>query len=62
MPSSIGQPGEEVAGAEVEATRYNALEIGEEDGRIRNETGPYTLVEGYLQLVRRQEAWAATAE
>lgn len=31
---------------------YNSLEIGQEDGRLRNDPGPYTMVEGYLQLAR----------
>lgn len=31
---------------------YNALEVGPEDGRLRSDEGPYTLVEGFLQLAR----------
>lgn len=33
-------------------TEYNALSVGNEDGRLRLEPAPYTLVEGYLQLAR----------
>lgn len=33
-------------------TRYNALEVGKEDGKMRNDPGPYTFVEGFLQLAR----------
>lgn len=54
--------GERDPAAAAEQTRYNALEVGEEDGRIRNDAAPYTMVEGYLQLARRQESWAATTE
>lgn len=31
---------------------YNALEVGPEDGRMRGDPGPYTLLEGFLQLAR----------
>ena len=31
---------------------YNALEVGPEDGRLRADEGPYTMVEGFLQLAR----------
>jgi len=31
---------------------YNALEVGPEDGRLRGDPGPYTMVEGFLQLAR----------
>lgn len=33
-------------------TRYNSLAVGNEDGRIRQDPAPYTLVEGYLQLAK----------
>jgi hypothetical protein len=33
-------------------THYNALEVGQEDGRMRMDPGPYTFVEGFLQLAR----------
>ena len=33
-------------------TRYNALSVGAEDGRLRLDPAPYTFVEGYLQLAR----------
>jgi hypothetical protein len=29
---------------------YNAPEIGPEDGRMRGDPGPYTLLDGFLQL------------
>ncbi|KAL8927115.1 MAG: hypothetical protein Q9208_002499 [Pyrenodesmia sp. 3 TL-2023] len=32
--------------------KYNALDVGEEDGRMRLDPGPYTLAEGFLQLNR----------
>jgi hypothetical protein len=32
--------------------RYNAFEVGQEDGRLRHDPGPYTLLEGFLQLAR----------
>ncbi|KAI4181740.1 MAG: hypothetical protein LQ346_006708 [Caloplaca aetnensis] len=35
-----------------EERKYNALDVGEEDGRLRLDPGPYTLVEGFLQLGR----------
>jgi hypothetical protein len=28
------------------------LQVGDEDTRFRHEPGPYTMVEGYLQLAR----------
>lgn len=31
---------------------YNSFEVGQEDGRLRNDPGPYTMVEGFLQLAR----------
>jgi hypothetical protein len=34
------------------ALRYNALQVDEADGRFRAEQGPYTMVEGFLQLAR----------
>ena len=37
-------------------TRYNALAVGVEDGHLRNDPAPYTLVEGFLQLARALEA------
>lgn len=33
-------------------TRFNALEVGKEDGKMRMDPGPYTFVEGFLQLAR----------
>jgi hypothetical protein len=33
-------------------TRFNALEVGKEDGNMRFDPGPYTFVEGFLQLAR----------
>ena len=33
-------------------TKFNAMDVGEEDTRIRNDPGPYTFVEGYLQLAK----------
>jgi hypothetical protein len=33
-------------------TRFNALEVGKEDGQMRMDPGPYTFVEGFLQLAR----------
>lgn len=33
-------------------TRFNALGVDQEDARIRKDPGPYTFVEGYLQLAR----------
>ncbi|OQO04338.1 hypothetical protein B0A48_10949 [Cryoendolithus antarcticus] len=33
-------------------TRFNAMDVGEEDTKIRKERAPYTYVEGYLQLAR----------
>lgn len=31
---------------------YNALEVGQETGSLRDDPAPYTLVEGFLQLAR----------
>lgn len=31
-------------------TKYNALSVGAEDGRLRLDPAPYTLIEGFLQL------------
>jgi hypothetical protein len=33
-------------------TKFNALDVDEEDTRIRKDPAPYTFVEGYLQLAR----------
>lgn len=33
-------------------TKYNSLSVGQEDGRMRHDPGPYTFIEGYLQLAR----------
>jgi hypothetical protein len=33
-------------------TRYNEMDVNEEDTRIRKDAAPYTFVEGYLQLAR----------
>lgn len=33
-----------------EATRFMSLSVGQDDGRLRTDPGPYTLVEGFLQL------------
>jgi hypothetical protein len=33
-------------------TRFNALDVGEEDTKIRKDPAPYTFIEGYLQLAR----------
>lgn len=50
------QPSRGNAGVEEdEETKYNALEVGQDDGRLRLDRGPYTMVEGYLQLARRLE-------
>lgn len=32
--------------------RYNAFDVGEEDTRLRLDPGPYTAVEGFLQLMQ----------
>ena len=39
-------------GVETQETRYNALSVGAEDGKLRLDPAPYTFVEGYLQLAR----------
>lgn len=39
-------------GAPTLETRYNSLEVGAEDGRMRMDPAPYTFVEGFLQLAR----------
>lgn len=31
---------------------YNSLQVGPEDGRLRNDPAPYTMLEGFLQLAR----------
>jgi hypothetical protein len=31
---------------------YNALQVGQEDGNLRADPAPYTLLEGFLQLAR----------
>ncbi|KAJ9607111.1 hypothetical protein H2200_008183 [Cladophialophora chaetospira] len=31
---------------------YNAFEVGNDDGRLRSDPGPYTMLEGFLQLAR----------
>jgi hypothetical protein len=36
-----------------EETKYNALEVGADNGMVRFDPGPYTNVEDFLQLVRR---------
>jgi hypothetical protein len=33
-------------------THYNALTVGQEDGKLRGDPAPYTFVEGYLCLAR----------
>ena len=33
-------------------TKFNAMDVGEEDTRIRRDPAPYTFVEGYLQLAK----------
>ena len=33
-------------------TKFNSLDVGEEDTLIRNDRAPYTFVEGYLQLAK----------
>ncbi|KAK6429691.1 hypothetical protein LTR95_014157, partial [Oleoguttula sp. CCFEE 5521] len=33
-------------------TRFNAMDVGEEDTKIRKERAPYTFIEGYLMLAR----------
>ncbi|KAK0117084.1 hypothetical protein ONS96_012922 [Cadophora gregata f. sp. sojae] len=32
--------------------RYNALEVGQESGTLRDDPAPYTFIEGFLQLAR----------
>jgi hypothetical protein len=44
-PTAITTPPELV-------TRFNALEVGKEDGKLRKDPGPYTFVGGFLQLAR----------
>lgn len=39
-------------GVATQVTRYNALSVGADDGRLKLEPAPYTFVEGYLQLAR----------
>ncbi|KAF1950576.1 hypothetical protein CC80DRAFT_496806 [Byssothecium circinans] len=34
------------------ATHYNSLEVGQDDGRLALPPGPYTFVEGFMQLAR----------
>jgi hypothetical protein len=48
---AVASPETSVAAAQG-MTRYNALQIGEEDGRLRRDQGPYTMLEGFLQLTR----------
>jgi hypothetical protein len=31
---------------------YNALEVGNESGNLRDDPAPYTFLEGFLQLAR----------
>jgi len=31
---------------------YNSFEVGAEDGLLRDDPAPYTLLEGFLQLAR----------
>ncbi len=31
---------------------YNALEVGQENGTLRDDPAPYTFLEGFLQLAR----------
>ncbi|KAF2839439.1 hypothetical protein M501DRAFT_954904 [Patellaria atrata CBS 101060] len=49
QPYSVGDT------EESEETKYNALDVGQDDGRLRLDEGPYTMVEGFLQLFRRLE-------
>ena len=48
QPYDVAGEGE---GAE-NVTRYNELDVNEEDTRIRKDAAPYVFVEGYLQLAR----------
>lgn len=50
QPYSVPTAGGE---GDEEETKYNALEVGVDDGKVRFDPGPYTMVEGFLQLVRR---------
>ena len=54
--SATTKPGEEAP-----PPLYNSFEVGTEDGLLRDDPGPYTLLEGFLQLARllTQEVAAA---
>lgn len=33
-----------------DTTRYMSLSVGQDDGKLRTDPAPYTLIEGFLQL------------
>ncbi|KIX05658.1 uncharacterized protein Z518_03630 [Rhinocladiella mackenziei CBS 650.93] len=52
QPYDVEQPGGVGATDAAMVSRFNALNVEEEDTRIRKDAAPYTFVEGYLQLAR----------
>ncbi len=51
QPYQVESTAADVAeGADAVETKYNALDVGEDDGRMRLDPGPYTAIEGFLAL------------